>query len=245
MRVFTRDGVDIDERSLGIEREAIRLIKKDLDDEYRIVEGDILDRARNIVLNQVAVSGAGLTKGDKVTKANLKELSSSELFEVVLDEESKNMQLESLEKAIEDQKKVFAGRFKDEEKKITSGDDLAPGVLRMVKVYLAVKRRLQPGDKMAGRHGNKGVISRIVPVEDMPYQENGTPIDICLNPLGVPSRMNIGQVLEVHLGWAAKGMGERIGEMLDAKKPVDDVRGYLERIYNPSCLLYTSPRPRD
>jgi DNA-directed RNA polymerase subunit beta len=234
VRVFTRDGVDKDERSLGIEREAIRLIKKDLDDEYRIVEGDILDRARNIVLNQVAVSGAGLTKGDKVTKANLKELSSSELFEVVLDEESKNMQLESLEKAIEDQKKVFAGRFKDEEKKITSGDDLAPGVLRMVKVYLAVKRRLQPGDKMAGRHGNKGVISRIVPVEDMPYQENGTPIDICLNPLGVPSRMNIGQVLEVHLGWAAKGMGERIGEMLDAKKPVDDVRGYLERIYNHS-----------
>ncbi len=234
VRVFTRDGVEKDARSLEIEREEIRRVKKDLDDEFNIVESDILDRARQIVLGQKAVKGPGLKKGSTVDADYLDKLEKLDIFKIVLDEESRNMQLEALEKSIEDQKKKFAERFKDEEKKITSGDDLAPGVLRMVKVYLAVKRRLQPGDKMAGRHGNKGVISRIVPVEDMPYMEDGTTVDVCLNPLGVPSRMNIGQVLETHLGWAAKGMGQRIGDILDAKKPVKELRDYLDKVYNHS-----------
>ncbi|MDZ7810898.1 MAG: hypothetical protein U5L11_13415 [Arhodomonas sp.] len=143
-------------------------------------------------------------------------------------------QLEKVKEQLEAQRKAFDERFEEKKGKITAGDDLAPGVLKMVKVYLAVKRRIQPGDKMAGRHGNKGVISRMVPVEDMPFDENGEPIDVVLSPLGVPSRMNIGQVLETHLGWAAKGLGRRIGEMLDAQRKAGEMREFLERDLQPA-----------
>jgi len=143
-----------------------------------------------------------------------------------------NVQLEKMQQQIESHQKAFEQRFEEQREKITSGDDLAPGVLKMVKVYLAVRRRLQPGDKMAGRHGNKGVISMIVPTEDMPYDEEGRPVDICLNPLGVPSRMNVGQVLELHLGMAAKGLGHKINRMLQAQKAVADIREFLDKIYN-------------
>ena len=165
---------------------------------------------------------------------------------ISLKNEDLNVQLEKMSAAINEQRERFEQRFVEQKEKITSGDELAPGVLKMVKVYLAVKRRLQPGDKMAGRHGNKGVISMIVPVEDMPYDETGRPVDIALNPLGVPSRMNVGQVLETHLGWAAKGLGHRIGEMLDAQRDLADIREFLGKVYNHNdCLLYTSPSPRD
>ena len=153
-------------------------------------------------------------------------------FEIRLEDEEANSQLEQASERLKAQRKAFEKRLDEKKAKITAGDDLAPGVLKMVKVYLAVKRRVQPGDKMAGRHGNKGVISTIVPVEDMPYLADGTPVDIVLNPLGVPSRMNVGQVLETHLGWAAKGVGLKIGRMLEAQAAVAELRGFIKQIYN-------------
>jgi DNA-directed RNA polymerase subunit beta len=174
----------------------------------------------------------GLNAGSKVTKQYLDDLNRKKWFEIRLRNEDANKQLEDAAKLLADQEEEFRKRYEEKRVKITAGDDLAPGVLKMVKVYLAVKRRVQPGDKMAGRHGNKGVISTIVPVEDMPYMEDGTPVDIVLNPLGVPSRMNVGQVLETHLGWAARGLGLKIGKMLDAKGEVKELRDFLNQIYN-------------
>jgi DNA-directed RNA polymerase subunit beta len=169
-----------------------------------------------------------------VTKAYIEELPREQWFEIRLRNDDANKQLEKVAKRLGLQRLEFEQRFDEKRKKITAGDDLAPGVLKMVKVFLAVKRRIQPGDKMAGRHGNKGVISMIVPVEDMPYLEDGTPVDIVLNPLGVPSRMNVGQVLETHLGWAAKQLGRKIGELLDSQASIAKQRGFLEEIYNKS-----------
>ena len=174
----------------------------------------------------------GLKKGSKVTATYLRDLDQEDWFKIRMRSNDVNELLEEMADQLKEQRKAFEAKFEEKKGKITQGDDLAPGVLKMVKVYLAVKRRIQPGDKMAGRHGNKGVISMIVPTEDMPYMEDGTPIDIVLNPLGVPSRMNIGQVLETHLGWAAKGLGQRIGEMLDSKTTASKLRGFLDKIYN-------------
>ena len=232
VQVFTRDGVEKDERAISIEQEQLRQVKKDLDDQLAIVESAIYQRLQNTLEGKVAEKGPGLKKGAKVTGSYLTELDREDWFKLVMKDDKANDLLEEMADQLKAQRKVFDERFDEKKGKITQGDDLAPGVLKMVKVYLAVKRRIQPGDKMAGRHGNKGVISMIVPAEDMPYMEDGTPVDICLNPLGVPSRMNIGQVLETHLGWAARGLGLRIGEMMDRKAKTDEIRDYLSQIYN-------------
>jgi len=233
VQVFTRDGVEKDERAISIEREQLRQVRKDLDDQLRIVENAIFQRIENALAGKVADKGpGGLKKGSKVTVSYLSNLDREDWFKLRMHDDALNELLEQMADQLKEQRKAFDARFEEKKGKITQGDDLAPGVLKMVKVYLAVKRRIQPGDKMAGRHGNKGVISMIVPTEDMPYMEDGTPVDIVLNPLGVPSRMNIGQVLETHLGWAAKGLGLRIGEMLDRQAGVPEIRKYLDQIYN-------------
>jgi DNA-directed RNA polymerase subunit beta len=235
VRVFTRDGVEKDSRALAIERQELEAVRKDLDDQQRILEEDIYQRIEKLLINKVASGGpGGLSAGSKVTKAYLDELPRDKWFSVRVKNDEANAQLESTAERLRQQKEEFERRFDEKKNKITAGDDLAPGVLKMVKVYLAVKRRIQPGDKMAGRHGNKGVISTIVPVEDMPYMEDGTPVDIVLNPLGVPSRMNVGQVLETHLGWAAKGLGKKIGEMLKQQESVAKIKSLLTEIYNKS-----------
>jgi DNA-directed RNA polymerase subunit beta len=233
VQVFTRDGVEKDERAISIEKEQLRQVRKDLDDQLRIVENAIFQRIENALNGKVASKGpSGLKKGSKVTVSYLAGLDREEWFKIRMHDDELNELLEHMADQLKEQRKEFDARFDEKKGKITQGDDLAPGVLKMVKVYMAVKRRIQPGDKMAGRHGNKGVISMIVPTEDMPYMEDGTPVDIVLNPLGVPSRMNIGQVLETHLGWAAKGLGHRIGEMIDRKARVPEIRKYLGQIYN-------------
>ena len=233
VRVFTRDGVEKDERALEIEREELKQARKNLDDQLRIIEDDIFVRIEKIIVgNAVAKAPAPLKKDDKVEVDYLKNIERDQWFDISMKDEDIQVQLEKSFAQIKEQRKIFDQRFLEQKEKITSSDDLAPGVLKMVKVYLAVRRRLQPGDKMAGRHGNKGVISTIVPREDMPYDASGRAVDIALNPLGVPSRMNIGQVLETHLGWAAKGLGEKIGEMLDAQKKPAELRSFLDKIYN-------------
>ncbi len=233
VQVFTRDGVEKDTRAKSIEKEQLRQVRKDLDDQLRIVEGAIYQRLHNALVGKLADKGPkGLKKGSKITAAYLDDLDHEDWFKIRMRNDDVNEMLEQLADQLKEQRKVFDARFEEKKGKITQGDDLAPGVLKMVKVYLAVKRRIQPGDKMAGRHGNKGVISMIVPTEDMPYSEDGTPVDIVLNPLGVPSRMNIGQVLETHLGWAAKGLGIRIGEMLQEKAAEEQLRKFLDQVYN-------------
>jgi len=233
VQVFTRDGVEKDTRAISIEKEQLRQVKKDLDDQLRIVENAIYQRLRNALIGKVADKGPkGLKKDSKITVSYIDALAHEDWFKIRMRNDDVNELLEQLADQIKAQRKAFDTRFEEKKGKITQGDDLAPGVLKMVKVYLAVKRRIQPGDKMAGRHGNKGVISMIVPTEDMPYMEDGTPVDIVLNPLGVPSRMNIGQVLETHLGWAAKGLGHRIGEMLQKQSAVADLRKFLDQVYN-------------
>jgi DNA-directed RNA polymerase subunit beta len=233
VQVFTRDGVDKDERALAIEADALKSVRKDLGDEVRIKEKDIYGRLQKLLINQIADKGPSqLKKGTKIAKKYLQELQQSDWFDIVLNDSAAAEQQEKLAKQFKEIRKEFDRKFEIQSKKITQGDDLAPGVLKIVKVYMAVKRRVQPGDKMAGRHGNKGVISTIVPVEDMPYSADGTPVDIVLNPLGVPSRMNVGQILETHLGWAAKGLGIKIGKMLDSQAKLSELKGYLSEIYN-------------
>jgi DNA-directed RNA polymerase subunit beta len=233
VQVFTRDGVDKDERAISIEKEQLRQVRKDLDDQLRIVESAIFQRLENALVGKIADKGpAKLKKGSKITASYLAGLDHEDWFKIRMRNDEVNELLEQMADQLKEQRKGFDARFEEKKGKITQGDDLAPGVLKMVKVYMAVKRRIQPGDKMAGRHGNKGVISMIVPTEDMPYMEDGTPVDIVLNPLGVPSRMNIGQVLETHLGWAAKGLGHRIDDMLEQKAKVPAIRKFLGQIYN-------------
>ncbi|MFK7861376.1 MAG: DNA-directed RNA polymerase subunit beta [Granulosicoccus sp.] len=233
VRVFTRDGVDKDLRAQQIEREELKQVRKDIQDETRIIEDDIYARIEKLILAKEVDKGPdGLSKGDKISAEYLSRLDREKWFQISMKDEALNVQLEKIAQSIADHREAFEQRFLEQKEKITSGDDLAPGVLKMVKVYLAVKRRLQPGDKMAGRHGNKGVISMIVPAEDMPYSEDGSPVDICLNPLGVPSRMNVGQVLEMHLGWAAKGLGHKINRMIKAQQAVSEIRDFLEKVYN-------------
>src|SRR5215467_14097821 len=233
VRVFTRDGVDKDSRALSIEKAEIERVRKDFADQQRILEDDLFQRVRGLIVGQSAAGGPRKLKGGtRIEAAYLDELPREEWFEIRLEDEEANSQLEQAAERLKLQRKAFEKRLDDKKAKITAGDDLAPGVLKMVKVYLAVKRRVQPGDKMAGRHGNKGVISTIVPVEDMPYLEDGTPVDVVLNPLGVPSRMNVGQVLETHLGWAAKGVGLKIGRMLEQQAAMADLRAFVRQIYN-------------
>ncbi|MDH5215233.1 MAG: DNA-directed RNA polymerase subunit beta [Gammaproteobacteria bacterium] len=233
VRVFTRDGVEKDARALSIEKSELESVRKDLDDTLRILEEDIYERIERMLTSKVAQGGPNKLKaGSKITKAYLDEVPREKWFEIRLKNDEANEQLETAAERLKAQRAEFDQRYDGKKAKITAGDDLAPGVLKMVKVYLAVKRRIQPGDKMAGRHGNKGVISTIVPVEDMPYLADGTPVDIVLNPLGVPSRMNVGQVLETHLGWAAKGLGKKIGDMLKAQESTAKIRQFLDTVYN-------------
>ncbi len=233
VRVFTRDGVEKDSRAKQIEATELARVKKDLNDQRRILEDDLFQRVEKILVGQVAESGPeGFHPGAEISGVYLHKLPRERWFEIQVRDETVSEQLELIRDQLDQQRQDFERRFEEKRGKIIQGDDLAPGVLKMVKVYLAVKRRIQPGDKMAGRHGNKGVVSMIVPQEDMPYLEDGTPVDIVLNPLGVPSRMNVGQVLETHLGWAAKGLGLKLGRMLDARAALGELRELLHRIYN-------------
>ncbi|MEN5267333.1 DNA-directed RNA polymerase subunit beta [Stenotrophomonas sp. TWI587] len=232
VQVFTRDGIEKDKRARQIEESEIKRVKKDFDDQFRILEGAIYARLRSQIVGKVVNGGANLKKGDTVTDAYLDGLKKADWFALRMKDEDASEAIERAQKQIQAHEKEFERRFADKRGKITAGDDLAPGVLKMVKVFLAVKRRIQPGDKMAGRHGNKGVVSNVVPVEDMPYMASGETVDIVLNPLGVPSRMNIGQILEVHLGWAAKGLGRKIQGMLEAQAAINDLRKFLDEVYN-------------
>ena len=232
VRVFTREGIAKDTRATSIQNSELAAVKKDLDDQQRIFEDDVYDRLRTLLHGKTADGGPKpLKKGDRVTNEYLDALERDKWFDIRLHNEEAQGQLEAAHKQLKQQDSEFRKRFEAKKAKITAGDELAPGVLKMVKVYLAVKRRIQPGDKMAGRHGNKGVISQIVPVEDMPHMADGTPVDVVLNPLGVPSRMNIGQLLEVHLGWAAKGIGKKIDDMIKQQKAVSDLRKFLDKAY--------------
>src|SRR6188768_1963364 len=236
VRVFTRDGVEKDSRALSIERTEVEKVRKDLQDQQRILEDDLFQRIQAVMLGKPAEAGPKkLRPGSLIDETYLADLPREQWLEIRLQDEEGNAALESSAERLKLQRKEFERRFDEKRAKITAGDDLAPGVLKMVKVYLAVKRRIQPGDKMAGRHGNKGVVSTIIPVEDMPYLEDGTPVDIVLNPLGVPSRMNVGQVLETHLGFAAKGLGLKIGRMVDEmenSRSATQLREFLDEVYN-------------
>jgi DNA-directed RNA polymerase subunit beta len=233
VQVFTREGIERDKRAQSIIDDQLRGYKLDLADQLRIVERDAFARVERLILGKSANGGPKrLAKGSAVTREYLEGIDPRHWFDVRMADEDVAQQLESLREGLEQTRKDFDVAFEEKRKKLTQGDELPPGVQKMVKVYVAVKRRLQSGDKMAGRHGNKGVVSRIVPVEDMPYMANGQPVDIVLNPLGVPSRMNVGQVLEVHLGLAAKGLGAKIGEMLRREASAGELREFLDRIYN-------------
>ena len=233
VQVFTREGIVRDKRAQQIIDDELKRFRLDLNDQLRIVEADAYDRIEKLLLGKAANGGPKrLAKGSTIDRAYLADVDKFHWFDIRPADDQVAAQLESIKNALEATRHSFDLAFEEKRKKLTQGDELPAGVLKMVKVYLAVKRRLQPGDKMAGRHGNKGVVSKITPVEDMPYLADGTPVDIVLNPLGVPSRMNIGQVLEVHLGWAAKGLGQRIGDMLQRQAAATEVRQLLEQIYN-------------
>ena len=232
VQVFTRDGVEKDQRAKDIESAQLSQIRKDLDDEYRIVEVATYERLKRALLDQQAASAPGNSKSFVVDQAYLDSLAPDDWFKIRMQDDTLNAQLEKAEAQLKERKETLDARYADKRAKLESGDDLAPGVLKIVKVYLAIKRRIQPGDKMAGRHGNKGVISVIMPVEDMPFDEDGEPVDVVLNPLGVPSRMNVGQVLETHLGWAARGVGDRINDMLKEQRKVAEIRDFLDKVYN-------------
>ena len=236
VRVFNRRGVDKDERALAIEREEIERLAKDRDDERAIIERNMYDRVRALLLNRIAARGPkGMAANSKITGRVLESLSRGQWWQIVPASEPIMTRIEALKEEFDENIARIQGRFESKVDKLQRGDELPPGVLKMVKVFVAVKRKMQPGDKMAGRHGNKGVVSNIVPVEDMPYLEDGTSVDIVLNPLGVPSRMNVGQILETHLGWASHGLGLKIGEILD--KAADGasngaLRGLLAKVYD-------------
>ena len=235
VQVFTREGIERDKRAAQIIDEELKRYKKDLFDQMRIVETDAFERIERLLIGKTANKGPRkLAKGTKIIKSYLETVERHDWFEISLASDESAQQLESLKESLAQTQVRFDAAFEAKKKKLTQGDELPPGVQKMVKVYVAVKRRLQPGDKMAGRHGNKGVISKIVPVEDMPYAADGTPVDVVLNPLGVPSRMNVGQILETHLGWAAKGLGVKIGEMLKVGAKAAEMRKFLNRIYNHS-----------
>ncbi len=234
VRVFTRDGIDKDQRALDIERHEVEEIRRNVEEEYRIIETATFERLADSLKGKAVVAGPGLKKGEKITSDYLVQLPTDDWFKLRLESDKLNGLLEAADARLKERRQELDEEFEEGKAKLESGDDLAPGVLKIVKVYLAIKRRIQPGDKVAGRHGNKGVISVIKPVEDMPFDEDGEPIDIVLNPLGVPKRMNVGQILETHLGWAADGLGKKIGKMLDDQRKVEEIREFLEKVYNQS-----------
>ncbi|MFN4231331.1 DNA-directed RNA polymerase subunit beta [Parvibaculum sp.] len=235
VRVFNRHGIDKDERAMAIEREEIERLAKDRDDEFGILDRNVYGRLAEILLGKQIASGPKAIEGEsKVTQANLDELSHGQWWQIALTNEKAQAEIEALKKQYDESKERLEARFADKVDKLQRGDELPPGVMKMVKVFVAVKRKLQTGDKMAGRHGNKGVISRIVPMEDMPYLEDGQPVDIVLNPLGVPSRMNVGQILETHLGWACAGLGKKIDVALDSyrrENKLTELKGLIQQIY--------------
>ena len=231
VHVFTRDGLEKDGRALDIEESQLKEIKKDVDEELSIIEGATFSRLENIIIGKKVASSKGIPKGSAIKKDHLDAMSKNDWFKIRFQNEAINKQLKQIELNLNEYRENLKEIFKQEKSKVSGGDDLAPGVLKIVKVYLAIKRRIQPGDKLAGRHGNKGVISVIMPMEDMPYDENGEPVDIVLNPLGVPSRMNVGQVLETHLGWAAKELGSKIKDLIDEGRKVSEIRSLLNKIY--------------
>ena len=237
---------------MAIEREEIERLAKDRDDELKILERSFSQNLKDLLLNQTIVTGPKGAKPDaRITQSVLDEYNPRQLAQFTVKNDKVMGTLEAVRKQFDDSENRLQARFDDKVEKVQGGDELPPGVMKMVKVFVAVKRKLQPGDKMAGRHGNKGVISKIVPMEDMPYREDGTPVDVVLNPLGVPSRMNVGQILETHLGWASSGLGRQIGNMLDMISQdgkLDKLHGQLKEVYGKEvydCLLYTSPSPRD
>ena len=235
VRVFARRGVDKDERAMAIERSEIERLAKDRDDERAILERSFQARLKALLLNRKAVGGPkGLKSGAKLTEDTLAQFTSGQCAQIVVANDKVMQDIEALKRQFEESIAALQARFENKVEKLQRGDELLPGVMKMVKVFVAVKRKLQPGDKMAGRHGNKGVISKIVPMEDMPYLEDGTPIDIVLNPLGVPSRMNVGQILETHLGWACAGLGRQVGEVIEqarGKAGTKLIRDKLKDIY--------------
>ena len=234
VRVFTRDGIDKDQRALDIERHEVEEIRRNIEEEFRIVKTATYERLAGSLQGNAVVAGPELSTGDEITQDYLARTPGEDWFKLRMQSESLNTLLLDADAHLKERRQQLDELFEEGKGKLVSGDDLAPGVLKIVKVYLAIKRRIQPGDKMAGRHGNKGVISVIKPVEDMPFDENGDPIDIVLNPLGVPKRMNVGQILETHLGWAADGLGKKIGTMLDSQRQVQEVREFLGKVYNQS-----------
>jgi DNA-directed RNA polymerase subunit beta len=235
VRVFNRHGVEKDERAMAIEREEIERLAKDRDDELHILDRNVYGRLRDILMGkEVARGPKGLRKGTDVTEEGLSDVPRSQWWDIALKDEQAMSGIEAIRRQYDDAKKRLEQRFVDKIDKLKRGDELAPGVMKMVKVFVAVKRKIQPGDKMAGRHGNKGVVSHIVPIEDMPYLEDGTPVDIVLNPLGVPSRMNVGQILETHLGWASRGLGRMINQALAVyrdKHRAEELRAAVAKAY--------------
>jgi DNA-directed RNA polymerase subunit beta len=236
VRVFSRRGVDKDERARAIERFEIERLAKDRDDEKEILERGFYGRLKEMLINQTIATGPkGVEAGARISGAMLDDMPRSGWPSITVKNDANQKSIEAQIANFEDSVKALEARFNDKVDKLQRGDELLPGVMKMVKVFVAVKRKLQPGDKMAGRHGNKGVISRILPAEDMPYLEDGTPVDIVLNPLGVPSRMNVGQILETHLGWASAGLGKQIGAAAEAagrSGKADDLRKMMKKIYS-------------
>ena len=239
VEVFTRDGMEKDERTISIESDHLAAAKKDNDDQIKIINDATRIRLIDILKGKKVSKGiAGLIKrGATINPDDLSDISLDELMSIRVRNDIANNKLEETEEALKKYLKNIRDSFEEKKQKITRGHDLAPGVIKIVKVYLAVRRRIQPGDKMAGRHGNKGVISEIMPIEDMPYDSDGNPVDIVLNPLGVPSRMNVGQILETHLGAAAKGIGEKINKMIDMKVKADELTKYLDILYNKNASI--------
>ncbi|MEL7019316.1 MAG: DNA-directed RNA polymerase subunit beta, partial [Pseudomonadota bacterium] len=246
VRVFNRHGIDKDERAIAIEREEIERLAKDRDDELAILERNIFGRLKDLLLGQEAASGPKEFEKGTVTAMILDNLTRGQWWKIGLSDEVAMAEVEALRTQYDESRSRLEARFEDKVDKLKRGDELPPGVMKMVKVFVAVKRKLQPGDKMAGRHGNKGVISKIAPMEDMPFLDDGTPVDIVLNPLGVPSRMNVGQILETHLGWACRGLGGQIKDMLEAWQQAgegrDDLIGKLKDVYGEDQTL---PRSND
>src|SRR6187401_383937 len=241
VRVFNRHGVDKDERALAIEREEIERLAKDRDDEQAILDRNVYGRLAELLENRQGIAGPkGFKKDTKITRAVLDEYPKSQWWLFASPNDKLMSEIEAMRKQYDESKKGLEQRFLDKVEKLQRGDELPPGVMKMVKVFVAVKRKIQPGDKMAGRHGNKGVVSRIVPIEDMPFLEDGTHADIVLNPLGVPSRMNVGQILETHLGWAAAGLGRQVAQAVDAYMRSNDiapVRAKMAEIYGDHAEL--------
>jgi DNA-directed RNA polymerase subunit beta len=235
VRVFNRHGVEKDERALAIEREEIERLAKDRDDEQAILDRNVYGRLDEMLEGKVGLSGPkGFKKDTRITRAMLEEFPRSQWWLFAVSNDKLMAEIEAIRKQYDESKRGLEQRFLDKVEKLQRGDELPPGVMKMVKVFVAVKRKIQPGDKMAGRHGNKGVVSKIVPAEDMPFLEDGTPVDIVLNPLGVPSRMNVGQILETHLGWACAGLGQRIGQAVDAyysRKDLKPLKETLKKVY--------------